>query len=51
VRRYHLYAETFQRAFKRALLSPEVAKPATPHAMRHCFAPRMLQAGSDIRTV
>ena len=51
MRRHHLYAETFQRAFKRALLSAEIAKPAAPHTLRHCFATHMLQAGSDIRTV
>jgi site-specific recombinase XerD len=38
----HLYAETFQRA----LLSAEVATPATPHTLLHYLATHMLQAGS-----
>ncbi len=51
IRRHHLYAETFQRAFKRAVQQTGIAKPATPHTLRHCFATHLLQAGSDIRTV
>ena len=51
VRRHHLYDQTFQRAFKRAVMAAGIAKPATPHTLRHCFATHLLQSGSDIRTV
>ena len=51
IRRHHMYDQSFQRAFKRALLLTGIAKPATPHSLRHSFATTLLQTGYDIRTV
>lgn len=51
VRRHHLYDQTFQRAFKKAVMAAAITKPATPHTLRHCFATHLLQSGYDIRTV
>ena len=50
-RRHHVEEKQVQRYVKKAALAVGIAKPTSPHTLRHSFATHLLESGYDIRTV
>ena len=49
--RSHVHPNVLQRDFAVAVRAAKLARPATCHTLRHCFATRLVEAGHDVRTI